>query len=132
MAVYVSTRCMAVPCLRGSHHPDWVRVLRCRSFQEYCNNELLVDAELPKAKKKKTDEPEEEGAPDAAGARKISQKTARAWLHKLGYDSRHKAMIGDVDHDIEVVQHMPDVQDVHDEQDGQIVQSAQELDGQLQ
>lgn len=42
----------------------------------------------------------------------------------------HKAMIGDVDHDIEVVQHMPDVQDVHDEQDGQTVQSVQELDGQ--
>eukprot|EP00243_Klebsormidium_subtile_P002516 TRINITY_DN15030_c0_g1_i1.p1 TRINITY_DN15030_c0_g1~~TRINITY_DN15030_c0_g1_i1.p1 ORF type:complete len:334 (+),score=70.07 TRINITY_DN15030_c0_g1_i1:100-1101(+) len=108
-----------------------------RAFQEYCNNELLIDAEVPKPKKRKTDAAEaadEEAPPDATGARRISQKTARAWLHKLGYDSRHKAMAGDVDNELDVTVvagRLPGVDDGRDPEDLPIVQSNQSLQEQL-
>ena len=106
----------------------------CRSFQEYCNSELLIDAEVPKSKKRKNEAPEEEGAAEAAAARRISQKTARAWLNKLGYDSRHKAMAGDVDNNGDapvVAGRLPGVEDVRDQEDVPIVQTNQLLQDQI-
>lgn len=95
---------------------------------------------MPKPKKRKidateaTDAADEEAPPDATGARRISQKTARAWLHKLGYDSRHKAMDGDVDNELDVTVvagRLPGVDDGRDPEDLPIVQPNQSLQEQL-